>query len=145
MGLSLLICGAAISAPLIALLKINFEMPGASAGVLIIGVGLVAPHNLCLRRLGCHPAASHHLGRPLLASAFMAPVCLVVVRVHVLAAVAAPTVTYLVVLRAIGGLDFRFQSAGTGDPHSALTRQQTASRTASKRRAEIEEESESLG
>ena len=39
---------------------------------------------------------------------------------------------------------FRFQSAGTGDPHSAPTRQQTASRAASKRRAEIEEESEPL-
>ena len=58
----------------------------------------------CLAREGRQPAWHHHLARPLAASAVMVPVCLILVRWHVLLAVLGGAVTYCLVLICLGGL-----------------------------------------
>ena len=75
-GVRLLIGGAVVSVPLIALLHWCFGLVGASMAVLVIGVGLVAAGYSCLSQGPCRPAGHHHLARPLIASAVMVPVCL---------------------------------------------------------------------
>jgi O-antigen/teichoic acid export membrane protein len=103
-GVRLLFAGAVGSGPLVALMCAVFGLPGASAAVLLIGLTLVTAGYLLLVRVGRQPAWHHHLARPLLASLAMVPACLILDRVHVLAAVAGGAVTYLVVLSALGGL-----------------------------------------
>jgi O-antigen/teichoic acid export membrane protein len=104
LSVRLLLFGAAGSGPLIAVLCWGFGLPGASAAVLIIGSSLLLAGYLCLAREGRQPAWHHHLGRPLAASAAMVPVCLLLVRWHVLAAIGGGAVTYLTALSALGGL-----------------------------------------
>jgi O-antigen/teichoic acid export membrane protein len=106
-GLRLLLCGAVASAPLIALFQGLFGFPGASLAVLLVGLGLVVAGYSCLWQAGCQPPVHHHLVRPLIASAVMVPVCLVALRLHVVVAVLAGAVTYLIALKMIGGLDYR--------------------------------------
>jgi len=106
-GVRLLAGGALASVPLIACLGKMFGPPGAAAAVLMIGLGLAAAGYLRLRRLGRQPAWHHHLGRPVLAASVMAPVCLAVCRIHVVAAVAAGGLAYGLALSLLGGLDFR--------------------------------------
>src|SRR5205823_10976749 len=103
-GVRLLLAGALASAPLVALLCGLFGLPGASTAVLIIGLALVAAGYGLLAREGRQPAWHHHLARPLAAALAMVPVCLLLERWHVLAAVAGGAVTYLLVLSALGGL-----------------------------------------
>jgi len=109
-GLRLLACGALASAPLVALFATIFGLPGASAAVLLVGLGLVVAGYLCLQSGGCQPAAHHHLGKPLIAAAVMVPACLLASRVHVVLGVAAGAVVYGGVLKGIGGLDFRHET-----------------------------------
>jgi O-antigen/teichoic acid export membrane protein len=105
-GLRLLVWGTACSAPLIALFQWRLGLPGAASAVLVIGLGLVAAGYYCLSRGPCRPAGHHHLARPLIASAVMVPVCLVSLRFNVVSAVTAGAVSYLLVMKLIGGLDF---------------------------------------
>jgi hypothetical protein len=81
-----------------------FGLPGASVAVLLIAFGLVLAGYGCLAREGRQPAWHHHLARPLAASMVMVPVCLVLLRWHVLSAVAGGALTYAVTLSALGGL-----------------------------------------
>jgi len=110
-GLRLLAWGAACSAPLVALLHWRLGLLGAALAVLTIGVGLVVAGYFCLSRGPCRPAGHHHLGRPLLASAVMVPICLLALRVHVVASVGSGALTYAVVMRLIGGWNFPVMSA----------------------------------
>jgi O-antigen/teichoic acid export membrane protein len=103
-GVRLLLAGAVGSGPLVALFCSLFGLPGASAAVLLIGLALVTAGYVLLARIGRQPAWHHHLARPLGASLAMVPVCLVLERWHVLAAVAGGAVTYVAALSALGGL-----------------------------------------
>ena len=105
-GLRLLAWGSIGSAPLIALFHGWLGLPGAALAVLVIGLGLVVAGYQCLSTGPCRPAVHHHLGRPLLASAVMVPVCLLVLRVHVVGSVLAGALTYLLVMKLIGGFEF---------------------------------------
>jgi O-antigen/teichoic acid export membrane protein len=104
-GVRLLLGGAIVSGPLVAVLCSRFGLPGASTAVLLIALGLVIAGYSCLAREGRQPAWHHHLARPLAAALFMVPVCLVLERWHVMAAVAGGAVAYAGMLTAIGGLD----------------------------------------
>ena len=106
-GLRLLIWGAVGSAPLVALFHGWLGLPGASLAVLLVGAGLAVAGYFSLARGASRPEAHHHLGRPVLASAVMIPVCLVALKAHVVLAVLAGAVAYLGVMALIGGFDFR--------------------------------------
>jgi O-antigen/teichoic acid export membrane protein len=112
-GVRLLVWGSTLSAPLIALFHWQFGLPGAAFGVLVAGLGLVVSGYSCLASGPNRPAEHHHLGQPILASVVMVPVCLVGLRAHVVVAVLAGAVTYLIVMKWIGGLDFRSGSLET--------------------------------
>jgi hypothetical protein len=85
------------------LLRWRFGLPGAAAGVLLVGLALVLSGYRSLVREGRQPVWHHHLGRPLKASLMMVPVCLVLQRWHVLLAVAGGALAYAVALTAMGG------------------------------------------
>jgi O-antigen/teichoic acid export membrane protein len=102
-GVRLLLAGALGSAPLVALFCRLFGLPGASLAVVLIALGLVLAGYGCLAREGRQPAWHHHLGRPLLASMAMVPVCFILVHWHVLAAVAGGALAYAVALALLGG------------------------------------------
>ncbi len=86
------------------LLRLTFGLPGASLGVLLIGLGLVLTGYGCLAREGRQPAWHHHLARPVLASLTMIPVCLALKHFHVLLAVLGGAITYAAFWVALGGL-----------------------------------------
>jgi O-antigen/teichoic acid export membrane protein len=104
-GVRSLVAAAVGIGPLVAVLRMRFGLAGAAAGVLLVGLALVLAGYVCLAREGRQPAWHHHLGRPLLASMVMVPVCLVLQRhSHVLVAVAGGAVTYIAMWLALGGL-----------------------------------------
>jgi O-antigen/teichoic acid export membrane protein len=103
-GVRLLLAGAAVSGPLVALACGRFGLPGASLAVLLIAFALVVAGYTCLAREGRQPAWHHHLLRPLAASLAMIPACLVLQHWHVLAAIGGGAVSYAVTLTALGGL-----------------------------------------
>lgn len=115
-GLRLLIWGAVTSVPMIALFQSRWGLPGASVAVLVIGLGLLLTGYFCLARGNCQPSGHHHLARPLVASMVMVPVCLAALKWHVVLAVLAGTMAYLMTLKFIGGLDFRPPDALAGVP-----------------------------
>ena len=103
-GVWLLAAGAIGSGPLVALLLAGFGLPGASLGLGLVALVLVAAGYGCLAREGRQPAWHHHLLRPLLAALAMVPACQLLLPVHLLAAIAGGALTYGVALAAIGGL-----------------------------------------
>ena len=103
-GVRLLLAGAVGAGPLVALLGRGLGLPGATAAMVLIGLGLLAAGHRCLALEDRQPAWHHHLARPLGASLVMAPVCLILARWHVLAAVAGGAITYALALSALGGL-----------------------------------------
>jgi len=103
-GVRTLVAGAVGIVPLVALLRLSFGLPGAVLGVLLVGLGLVLTGYGCLAREGRQPAWHHHLGRPILASLAMIPVCLALKPYHVLLAVLGGAITYIAVWVALGGL-----------------------------------------
>lgn len=100
----LLFAGAIGSGLLVTLLTWRLGLPGAAGGVVIVALALITAGYACLAREGRQPAWHHHLARPILASAAMAPACLYLSRWHVLAAVFGGAATYLLALAALGGL-----------------------------------------
>jgi O-antigen/teichoic acid export membrane protein len=105
-GVRLLVCGAVVSGPLVALFCSLLGLPGASLAVLLIALGLVVAGYSCLAREGRQPAWHHHLARPLAAATVMVPVCLLLQHWHVLAAVTGGAATYAAALIAVGALPF---------------------------------------
>jgi O-antigen/teichoic acid export membrane protein len=103
-GVRLLLFGAGASAPLMWVFCRSFGLVGVSAAVVLIALGLVVAGYFCLAREGRQPAWHHHLGRPLVASLAMIPVCVWLRSIHVTLAVAGGATVYLAVLTAIGGL-----------------------------------------
>jgi O-antigen/teichoic acid export membrane protein len=103
-GVRLLVAGAALSGPLVALGRWRFGLPGAAIAVVVVGLALVAAGYKMLAREGRQPAWHHHLGRPLLASLAMIPVCRALEHTHVAAAVAGGAFTYFLALAALGGI-----------------------------------------
>lgn len=103
-GVRALIAAAVAVGPLVAVLRMTFGLPGAAAGVLIVGLALVLTGYGCLAREGRQPAWHHHLARPIVGSIVMVPACLVLVRYHVLLAVVGGGATYLAMWLAMGGL-----------------------------------------
>ncbi|WP_076350450.1 oligosaccharide flippase family protein [Paludisphaera borealis] len=102
-GVRSLVLGAVGIGPLVFLLRWQFGLWGASAGVLLMGLALVLTGYRSLVREGRQPIWHHHLGRPLAASLAMVPVCLVLQRWHVLLAVSGGALAYAVALLAMGG------------------------------------------
>ena len=102
-GVRSLVAAAVCIGPLVAVLWKMFGLPGASMGVLLVGLVLVVSGYVCLAREGRQPAWHHHLGRPLVASFVMVPVCLALQRYHVLLAVAGGAVTYIAMWRGDSG------------------------------------------
>ena len=102
-GVRTLVAGAVAIVPLVAILRLSFGLPGATLGVLLIGLALALAGYGCLAREGRQPAWHHHLGRPLLASLAMVPVCLALKHHHVLLPVLAGAVTYVAVWLALAG------------------------------------------
>jgi O-antigen/teichoic acid export membrane protein len=105
-GVRLLVGGAVVSGPLVALFCSLWGLPGASLAVLLIALGLVLAGYGCLAREGRQPAWHHHLGRPLAAATAMVPACLILQHWHVLAAVAGGAAAYAVAVTVLGGLPF---------------------------------------
>jgi O-antigen/teichoic acid export membrane protein len=103
-GVRLLLGGALISGPIVALFRLGFGLPGACAAVVMIALALAAAGYGRLRCEGRHPSWHHHLARPLIASLAMVVACLLLREIHVVAAAAGGAVVYLVVLTCIGGL-----------------------------------------
>jgi O-antigen/teichoic acid export membrane protein len=103
-GVRTLVAGALAIVPMVALLRFVFGLPGAAAGVLLVGLALVLAGYGCLAREGRQPAWHHHLGRPILASLAMIPVCLALKHRHVLLAVVGGAVTYVAVWMLLRGL-----------------------------------------
>ena len=103
-GVRLLAAGALGSGPLVALALGQFGLMGASAAMVAIALSLALAGYGCLAREGRQPAWHHHLARPLAASMVMVPICLVLLRWHVLAAVVGGAIAYLIALAALGGL-----------------------------------------
>jgi O-antigen/teichoic acid export membrane protein len=103
-GVRTLVAGAVVIVPLVALLRLSFGLPGAVAGVLLVGLALVLAGYGCLVREGRQPAWHHHLARPVLGSLAMIPVCMVLKHSHVLLAVFGGAITYIGVWLALGGL-----------------------------------------
>ena len=104
-GIWLLGAGALASGPLVAILLMAFGLPGASVGLGAIALILVVAGYLCLAREAREPAWHHHALKPLLASLVMVPVCLLLLPVHLLAAVGGGALAYVLALAAIGGLN----------------------------------------
>lgn len=102
-GVRMLLAGAIGSGPMVAIFCWFYGLAGATAAVLLIAFGLVIAGYGCLAREGRQPAWHHHLALPMVASLAMIPVCLVLQRVHVLAAVGGGILTYIPVLAALGG------------------------------------------
>ena len=103
-GVRLLAAGAMGSGPLVALLLWKFGLTGAASAIVAIALSLVVAGYGCLAREHRQPAWHHHLSRPLAASVVMVPVCLILLRWHVLAAVIGGATSYLIALGALGGL-----------------------------------------
>jgi O-antigen/teichoic acid export membrane protein len=103
-GVRTLVAGALAIVPMVALLRFVFGLPGAAAGVLLVGLALVLAGYGCLAREGRQPAWHHHLGRPILASLAMIPVCLALKHYHVLLAVVGGAGTYVAVWMLLRGL-----------------------------------------
>lgn len=103
-GVRTLLIGAIGIGPLIVGLKLFLGLPGASLGVLIVGLGLAVAGYASLAREGRQPAWHHHLARPGAAALVMAPACLLLLRLHVLAAVAGGAVVYVLAWLAFGGV-----------------------------------------
>jgi O-antigen/teichoic acid export membrane protein len=111
----ILVGGAAVSMPCIAAGHWAFGLAGASVAVASTALGLVVASYRCLAAEGRQPARHHHVLRPALAASAMAPVCLLVLRVHLFLAVAAGAAAYLVTLYLIGGFRFdRFHGTARG-------------------------------
>ena len=106
-GVRLLVAGAIGSGPLVALMLHRFGLKGAAFAIVGIALSLVVAGYGCLAREGRQPSWHHHLARPILASMVMAPACLLLLRLHVLAAVLGGAGIYLATLAAIGGLEVR--------------------------------------
>jgi O-antigen/teichoic acid export membrane protein len=103
-GVRLLAAGALGSGPLVALLLWKFGLTGAAFAIVSIALSLVVAGYSCLAREDRQPAWHHHLSRPLAASIVMVPVCLGLLRWHVLAAVLGGAMAYLIALALLGGL-----------------------------------------
>lgn len=102
-GVRLLVGGAAVTVPSIAIGYMWMGFIGASTAVLGLGLVLAVAGFLCLAREGQAPAPHHHVVRPLIASAAMLPVCLAMGERSVPVVVLAGGTVYVVVLAAIGG------------------------------------------
>jgi hypothetical protein len=89
--------------PMVYVLKLYFGLPGAAAGVILLGLGLVLAGYGSLAREGRQPAWHHHLARPLAASMVMIPLCLLLQR-HVILAVVCGAAGYGLSLFFLGGL-----------------------------------------
>jgi O-antigen/teichoic acid export membrane protein len=103
-GVRSLVTAAVCIGPLVAVLWRMFGLPGASVAVLLVGLALVVTGYVCLAREGRQPAWHHHLGRPLIASMVMVPVCLALNLYDVRLAVLGGAVTYILMWIALGGL-----------------------------------------
>lgn len=128
-GMWLLVGGALVSARCVWLATTYYGIMGASTSVLGLGVLLAAAGYFSLWREGRAPAWHHHLAVPTLGSLVMAPVCLWLKDVHIVAAVVGSVLVYGAVVGLLGGfrdLHFR-ETVGRGryvptpaEPASAL-------------------------
>jgi O-antigen/teichoic acid export membrane protein len=103
-GVRSLLIAAVVSAPIVAVLRQGFGLPGAALSVPLVALGLAVAGYRRLAAEGRAPAWHHHLVRPLLAALAMVPVCLALQRIHLLAAIAGGGLAYGACLILLGGL-----------------------------------------
>jgi O-antigen/teichoic acid export membrane protein len=107
LGVRLLLGGALGSIPLTVVLLALFGLLGAAVASIVTGLVLAAVGYARLCCEGRQPAWHHELGRPLLSALLMAGPCLLLARVHVVAAVLGGAFVYIVVAFALGPLKIR--------------------------------------
>ena len=103
-GVRMLMWAALVIGPLTAVLRVQFDLVGASASVVIVGLLLTFCGYRRLAEEGRAPAWHHHLGVPILASMAMVPACLLLARWHVLLSVAGGAMVYVLVLALLRAL-----------------------------------------
>ncbi len=103
-GVRFLMIGSLGSLPLVAFLRWTLGLPGAVIASLLTGLALVAVGYWRLAIEQRQPVWHHHLGRPLIASLAMVPVCLLLQRQHLPVAIAGGALVYVLSLTALGGL-----------------------------------------
>ena len=112
-GVRYLVSGALAAFPLISFLRWELGLLGAVLGTLLIGIGLVVAGYLAHLKEGRNPAWHHHLKVPIIGSCVMIPICLVLLPVHLLAAVAVGAIGYGLTVYFLGGFDFSIDAIGS--------------------------------
>ena len=110
-GVRFLVSGALVTFPLLTLFRWEFGLVGASLASLLIGTGLVAAGYLAHLKERRNPSWHHHLKVPLIASGVMIPVCLVLLPIHLLAAVGGGAAAYAMTVYLLGGFNFKLEAA----------------------------------
>ena len=114
-GVRMLITGAVVSGPFVAVLLTRFGLLGAAGSIVLTALALSVAGYVCLAREGRNPKWHHHVIRPLVASAAMAFACMALKDVHVVLTIVAGAFVYLTTLWAIGGIS-------RSDIHALLSR-----------------------
>ncbi len=107
LGVRYLLGGALAAGPSVALGYAALGMPGACAAIVLVGLILCGAGYRLLRCLDRQPDWHHHLLKPILALLVMTPVCLILVRWHVVLAILGGGLVYVATLAAIGGIKRR--------------------------------------
>jgi O-antigen/teichoic acid export membrane protein len=103
-GLRMLVIAAVLAGPLAAALRLGFGLEGATASILIVGLALLVAGYLRLAREERAPAWHHHIGRPLVGSAMMVPVCLLLSQWSVVLAIAGGAAVYVGMIVLLNGI-----------------------------------------
>lgn len=103
-GVRMLIVAACAVGPLTALMRVVAGLEGASIGMIVVGAGLLVAAYRRLAAEGRAPAWHHHVGRPLMASLAMVPVCLLLAQWSVVLAVAGGAAVYAGMIILLNGL-----------------------------------------
>lgn len=104
-GVRMLVVAAICSGPLAALLRWWAGLEGAALAMVIVGLGLLWAGHRSLALEKRAPVWHQHVGRPLLASAMMVPVCLLLSQLSVVLAIAGGASVYIGMIIVLNGLE----------------------------------------
>lgn len=125
-GVRLLVVGAAVTGPLVALGSRFFGLVGAISAATLSAFLLAAAGYHALAAAGCAPKRHHHLLRPIVACLVMAPVSLAASRLHVLAGVGLGGLAYAATLLAIGGAPWAIARGRSAENRGPIARRLSA-------------------
>jgi O-antigen/teichoic acid export membrane protein len=103
-GLRMIVLAAVLAGPLAAVMRHYFGLEGASASMLVVGLGLLLAGHLRLRLDDRAPAWHHHVAKPLVGSAMMVPVCLLLAQWSVVLAIAGGAAVYVGMIVFLNGI-----------------------------------------